>query len=48
MSRVARDLGYTLAELAAKATPEELSIWGLIYQYEYQEQEKAMKKARRR
>ena len=48
MARVARDLGYTLAELAAKVTPEELSIWGLIYQYEYQEQEKAMRKARRR
>ena len=48
MARVARDLGYTLSELSAKVTPEELSIWGLIYQYEYQEQEKAMKKARRR
>lgn len=48
MARVARDLGYTLSELSTKVTPEELSIWGLIYQYEYQQQEKAMKKARRR
>lgn len=48
MARLARDLGYTLAELAQKITPEELDIWALVYAYEYQQQEQAMKKARRR
>lgn len=48
MARVARDLGYTLAELMERMTPEELYLWGVIYRYEYEEQEKAMKKARRR
>jgi hypothetical protein len=48
MARVARDLGYTLAELKDRMAPEELYLWGVIYQYENQEQEKAMKKARRR
>jgi hypothetical protein len=48
MARLARDLGYTLAELAERMTHEELFLWGLIYQHEYQEQEKEMKKARRR
>lgn len=48
MARIARDLGYTLAELMQRMTAEELHIWGLIYQYEYQEQEKERKKTRRR
>lgn len=48
MARVARDLGYTLAELMSRMTHEELYLWSVIYQYEYQEQEKAMKKGRRR
>lgn len=48
MARVARDLGYTLAELMDRMAPEELSLWGLIYQYENQQQERAMQKARRR
>lgn len=48
MARIARDLGYTLAELSARVTPEELQIWGLIYQHEYVEQQKAAAKAKRR
>lgn len=48
MARVARDLGYTLAELAERMTPEELHIWALVYGYEYDQQEEAMKKAKRR
>lgn len=48
MARVARDLGYTLAELSDRMTPEELHLWGLIYEYENQEQQKAMRKSGRR
>jgi hypothetical protein len=48
MARLARDLGYTLAELAERMTQEELYLWGLIYEREHQEHEKSMKKARRR
>jgi len=48
MARLARDLGYTLAELSDRMTPEELYLWGLIYQHENQEQEKAMRKGGRR
>jgi hypothetical protein len=48
MARLARDLGYTLAELMDRMTPEELYLWGVIYQHEHQEQKKEMKKASRR
>jgi len=48
MARLARDLGYTLLELSQRITEEELHIWSAIYVYEYEEQEKAMKKAQRR
>ena len=47
MARLARDLGYTLVELAERITPEEVYLWGLIYQNEQQEQEKALKTRRR-
>lgn len=46
--RLARDLGYTLQELAERMTFEELQLWGLIYQVEYEEAEEASKKASRR
>lgn len=48
MARLARDLGYTLAELAERMTLEELHIWALVYGYEHEQQEQAMKKAKRR
>ena len=46
--RIARDLGYTLSELAAKMTFEEMQLWAIIYEVEAQEQEDAMRKAKRR
>ena len=44
---VAEKLGYTLSELQAKITPEELMIWHAFYSYRHEEEEKAMEKARR-
>jgi len=46
--RIARDLGYTLSELADKITLEEVQLWSAVYQVEIQEQEEAYKKAKRR
>lgn len=46
--RLARDLGYTLQELSERLTYEEIQLWGLMYQVEYQEAEEANKKAGRR
>jgi hypothetical protein len=46
--RIARDLGYTLSELTAKMTFEEMQLWAIIYEVEAQEQEDAMRKAKRR
>jgi hypothetical protein len=43
--RIARDLGYTLSELTAKMTFEEMQLWAIIYEVEAQEQEDAMRKA---
>ena len=48
MMRVARDLGYTLSELAGCMTREELQLWTLLYQVEAEEQEAAMAKSRRK
>ena len=48
MMRLARDLGYTLLELSERLTYEELQLWGLMYQIEYQEAEEASQKASRR
>jgi hypothetical protein len=48
MMRLARDLGYTLTELTDRITYEELQLWGLMYQVEFQESEEASKKAARR
>lgn len=46
--RVARDLGYTLSELTQKMTYQELQLWAVLYQVEDEEQQEAMKKAKRR
>ncbi len=46
--RLARDLGYTLLELSERLTYEELQLWGLMYQVEYQEAEESSQKASRR
>jgi hypothetical protein len=48
MMRLARDLGYTLLELSERLTYEELQLWGLMYQVEYQEAEEPIQKASRR
>jgi len=48
MMRIARDLGYTLLELFDKITLEEIQLWSAVYQIELDEQEAAMKKAKRR
>lgn len=46
--RIARDLGYTLSELFQKITLEEVQLWSAVYQVELQEQEEALKKAKRK
>lgn len=46
--RLARELGYTLAELSARITLEELRLWATLYQVEMQEEEEAIRKAKRR
>jgi len=46
--RIARDLGYTLQELMQRMTYEEFVLWGALYEAEYQEQESASRKGRRR
>lgn len=48
MMRLARDLGYTLAELSQRVTLEELRLWAAMYEIESKEQEEAMRKAKRR
>lgn len=44
---VAEKLGYTLQELGDRITPEELMLWSAFYQIRQEEEEKAMRKARR-
>lgn len=46
--RIARDLGYTLSELMAKITREEMQLWAVLYEVEAEEQEAATRKAKRR
>lgn len=46
--RIARDLGYTLLDLKDRITLEEVQLWSAVYEVEAEEQENAMKKARRR
>jgi len=48
MMRLARDLGYTVMELSQRITIEELRLWAMLYEIEGQEQEEAMRKAKRR
>lgn len=48
MMRIARDLGYTLSELFQKITLEEVQLWSAVYQVEMEEQEEALKKAKRK
>ena len=45
---VAEKLGYTLTELQAKMTPEELYLWSLFYQHRSEEEQKVMNKAQRK
>lgn len=45
--RIARDLGYTLTELGQRITVEEVQLWSALYQVEAQEEEEALRKARR-
>lgn len=45
---VAKELGYTLAELNQGMTLEELLIWSAFFELQSDEQEAVMKKARRR
>lgn len=46
--RLARDLGYTLSELSERLTYEEIQLWGLMYQVEFEEAKEANEKASRR
>tara|TARA_R100001163_G_C5062910_1_gene200083 strand:+ start:2287 stop:2430 length:144 start_codon:yes stop_codon:yes gene_type:complete len=46
--RLARELGYTLAELGERMTKEELELWCVLYEVEAQEQDEARRKAKRR
>jgi hypothetical protein len=45
---VAKELGYSLSQLAANMTLEELMMWSAFFAIQHDEQEAAMKKARRR
>jgi hypothetical protein len=45
---VAKELGYTLRRLLEEATEEEILLWSAYFSYINEEQDKAMKKARRR
>ena len=45
---VAKELGYTLAQLNKEVTFEELMIWSAYFQLLNDEQEEAMKKNKRR
>jgi hypothetical protein len=38
----------TLVELQERMTPHELWLWSVFYEYRHQEEQAAMKKARRR
>jgi len=45
---VAKELGYTLAKLWNETSEEEILLWSLYFGYLNEEQEKAMKQAKRR
>ena len=44
---VAKELGYTLRRLLDEVTEEELILWSAYFGYLNDEQDKAMKKARK-
>ena len=43
---VAKELGYTLRRLLDEVTEEELLLWSAYFNYQNQEQEKHLKKAK--
>jgi hypothetical protein len=45
---VAKELGYTLRKLLSEVTEEELMLWSAYFGYLNEQQDKAMKKVRRR
>lgn len=45
---VAEKLGYTLTELRERMVPEELWLWSSFYELRNQQEEQAMRKAKRR
>lgn len=45
---VAKELGYTLAEMNNKLTPDELVLWSVYFELLNDEQDEQMKAARRR
>jgi len=45
---VAKELGYTLQKLWSETTEEEIILWSLYFGYLNDQQEKAMKSAKRR
>ena len=46
--RVAKDLGYTLADITRSLTREELQLWVLYYELEAKEVAEMQSKAKRR
>mgnify|MGYP000601286435 CR=1 FL=1 len=44
---VAKELGYTLHRLLNEVTEEELLLWSAYFGYRNDEQDKAMKKAKK-
>ena len=45
---VAKELGYSLRRLLDEVTEEELLLWGAYFGHLNEEQDKAMKQAKRR
>ena len=45
---VAKELGYSLSQLAENMTLEELMMWSAFFAIQNEQHEEAMKKARRR
>jgi len=46
--RIARELGYTLSELSTRMSRQELQLWALHFEVEYEEEQQARRKAKRR
>lgn len=45
---VAKELGYTLQKLWSETTQEEILLWSAYFGYLNQQQDKALKEAKRR